>query len=113
VHQHRHIIMVNTDDDSDCQVHVNSRPAALLTRFDGVDIVGTLKIPAFIHECKHIIMMNTNDDNDCRVHVNLRPATLLTHSDGMDVAGVRGSPWPFGSGPTSIPSGPTTTTRRR
>jgi hypothetical protein len=105
--------MVNTDDDSDCRVHVNSRPAALLTRSDGVDIVGTLKIPAFIHERKHIIMMNTNDDNDCRVHVNLRPATLLTRSDGMDVAGVRGSPWPFGSGPTSIPSGPTTTTRRR
>jgi hypothetical protein len=32
--------MMNTDDNSDCRVHVNSRSAALLTRFDGVDISG-------------------------------------------------------------------------
>jgi hypothetical protein len=30
--------MMNTDDDNDCRVHVNSQPAMLLTHFDGVDV---------------------------------------------------------------------------
>jgi hypothetical protein len=30
--------MMNTDDDTDCQVHVNSRPAALFTHSDGVNV---------------------------------------------------------------------------
>ncbi len=29
---------MNTDDDSDCRVHVNLRPAALFTHFDGIDV---------------------------------------------------------------------------
>jgi len=40
MHERRHIVMMNIDDDSDRLVHVNSQPVALLTRFDGVDIVG-------------------------------------------------------------------------
>jgi hypothetical protein len=32
--------MMNIDDDNDYRVHVNSRPTALLTRFDGVDVAG-------------------------------------------------------------------------
>ncbi len=40
IHKRMHIVMMNTDDDSDCRVHVNSRPAALLTHSDGVDVAG-------------------------------------------------------------------------
>jgi hypothetical protein len=32
--------MMNTNDNNDYWVHVNSQPAALLTRSDGVDVVG-------------------------------------------------------------------------
>ena len=40
IHERKHIVMMNTDDDIDCRVHVNSRLAVLLTRSDGVDVVG-------------------------------------------------------------------------
>ncbi|CAK9260012.1 unnamed protein product [Sphagnum jensenii] len=40
IHKHRHIVMMNTNDDNNYRVHVNSRPAALLTRFDGVTVAG-------------------------------------------------------------------------
>ncbi len=39
IHECRHIGMMNTDDDNDCRVHVNSRPAVLLTCSDGVNVV--------------------------------------------------------------------------
>jgi len=32
--------MINTDDDNDYRVHVNSQPVALFTYSDGVDIAG-------------------------------------------------------------------------
>jgi len=38
IHERRHIVMMNTNDNNDCWVHVNLRSAALLTRSDGVDV---------------------------------------------------------------------------
>ncbi|CAK9864477.1 unnamed protein product [Sphagnum jensenii] len=38
IHKCKHIVMMNTNDDSDWRVHVNSRLAALLTRSNGVDV---------------------------------------------------------------------------
>ncbi|CAK9220535.1 unnamed protein product [Sphagnum troendelagicum] len=37
IHECKHIVMMNTDDDNNCRVHVNLRLAVLLTYYDGVD----------------------------------------------------------------------------
>jgi len=38
IHERRYIVMMNTNDDSNYREHVNSRPAALLTRSNGIDV---------------------------------------------------------------------------
>ena len=40
IHERKHMVMINTDEDTECRVLVNSRPVALLTRSDGVDVAG-------------------------------------------------------------------------
>ncbi|CAK9233954.1 unnamed protein product [Sphagnum troendelagicum] len=40
IQERKHIVWINTDDDNDCLAVVNSCPAMLFTRSDGVDVVG-------------------------------------------------------------------------
>ncbi len=40
IHERRHMVLMKVSDDSDCLAVVNSQPAMLFTRSDGVEVTG-------------------------------------------------------------------------